>query len=482
MDIKLLKKVHIVGIGGCASSAVAEYLVRRNIVVTGSEKKERGGLEKLEALGVKIFYGHNKKNVLEYGERPDIVLYSPAVTSLDPNNPELSASRENKIQLSSWQSFIGKYLSGIGKTGITISGSEGKGTTGGILTAILKDTEFDPLSILGAKIKGIANGEDSNIYLGSGSTYILEADEYNRNFFNYSPDINVMINFQYEHPETYKNFEEYKEAFYKYFTNMRGRKTLIFRATDNIVDFAKQYSINKTHKIIWFGEDKRVLSKTTGDKYYIENHKLSENGNYFNISHSDGNIDIHLPFLPGYIVSNAVGALLAAKELGLQIDKIINNIKNFKGMVRRFDVAKTIGTGAIVADYGHSPESINCIVGELRNIYKGKKIHLIFQPHLFSRTYNFFDDFILALKKADKISVVDIYPAREKEEEWKDRVSSEMLYEELKRLGAEVYFVGDRANLYEKLIDKIDPNEATCFIGAGDMDLYYDKLIKNFIQ
>ncbi|HQJ07324.1 MAG TPA: Mur ligase domain-containing protein, partial [Spirochaetota bacterium] len=190
MDIKLLRKVHIVGIGGCASSAVAEYLVRRNIVVTGSEKKERGGLEKLEALGVKIFYGHNKKNVLEYGERPDIVLYSPAVTSLDPNNPELSASRENKIQLSSWQSFIGKYLSGIGKTGITISGSEGKGTTGGILTAILKDTEFDPLSILGAKIKGIANGEDSNIYLGNGSTYILEADEYNRNFFNYSPDIN----------------------------------------------------------------------------------------------------------------------------------------------------------------------------------------------------------------------------------------------------------------------------------------------------
>lgn len=480
MDIKKLKKVHIVGIGGCASSAVAEYLNRHNVIVTGSERKHRSGLEKLEALGIKVFYEHNKKNVLGYGERPDIVLYSPAVTSLDPNNPELSVSRENKIQLSTWQSFIGNYLSQIGKTGITISGSEGKGTTGGILTAILKDTEFDPLSILGAKIKGIDKGEDSNIYLGNGSTYILEADEYNRNFFNYFPDINIMINFQYEHPETYKNFEEYKEAFYKYFTGMKGEKTLILRATETIVDFVKQYSIDKTHKIIWFGEDKYILSKTTGDKYFIEGHKLTENGNYFNISHSDGNIDIHLPFLPGYIVSNAVGALLAANELGLNIGKIINNIKNFRGMVRRFDVTKTKGKGAIITDYGHSPESINCIVSELRNIYKDKRIHLIFQPHLFSRTYNFFDDFILALKKADKMSIVDIYPAREREEEWKEKVSSEMLYEKLKRSGAEVFFVGDRANIYDKLIDKIDPDEATCFIGAGDMDLYYDKLIRNF--
>jgi UDP-N-acetylmuramate--alanine ligase len=255
MELKNIKTIHIIGIGGCASSAIAELLSDNGVKVSGSEMKPRTGCEYLEKKGIAIRYHHEAGNLYLYGSAPDIVLYSPAVINLDPGNPELAEARSRNITLVSWQNFIGDYLSGIGKTGITVSGSEGKGTTAGILTKILKDTRFDPLAILGAKLKKINGNEDSNIYTGKGETYILEADEYNRNFLNYHPKINIMINFEFDHPETYENFDEYMESFYRYFSGMSGDRILILRAKQKIVDFVIKYGIDRTHNISWFGKN-----------------------------------------------------------------------------------------------------------------------------------------------------------------------------------------------------------------------------------
>src|SRR5512138_2358447 len=175
MDLKKIKSVHIIGIGGCAASAIAELLSDNKVHVSGSEMKSRSGCEYLEKKGIVIRYSHDKDNIYLNGFPPDIVLYSPAVINLDPGNPEIAEAKIKGIPLESWQNFIGKYLTDIGKTGITVSGSEGKGTTAGILTKILKGTKYDPLSILGAKLKKINGNEDSNIYAGKGDAYILEA-------------------------------------------------------------------------------------------------------------------------------------------------------------------------------------------------------------------------------------------------------------------------------------------------------------------
>ena len=151
-------------------------------------------------------------------------------------------------------------------------------------------------------------------------------------------------------------------------------------------------------------------------------------------------------------------------------------------MVRRFDVNNMAKGGVIITDYGHSPESVNHIIKELRNIYKGKKIHIIFQPHLFSRTDKFFTQFVEALRKSDKISLVDIYPAREKPEDWINKISSLTVYEELKKKGCSVYYAGKSCDIYKTLSGKIDPLEVTCFLGAGDMDLYYNDLIRENVK
>lgn len=149
-------------------------------------------------------------------------------------------------------------------------------------------------------------------------------------------------------------------------------------------------------------------------------------------------------------------------------------------MVRRFDLFKTKKNGVIITDYGHSPESINQIIKEIRNIYKNKKIHLIFQPHLFSRTYNFFNEFVGELKEADRVSLIDIYPARENPELWKEKISSYMICEKLKKMKKDVYYAGKSREIYNTLKGKIDENEITCFVGAGDMDQYYDRLLDFF--
>lgn len=476
--MKNLRSVHIIGIGGCASSAIAELLIDNQIKVSGSELKKRDDLKYLEEKGVKICYGHKKENLFT-NDKPDLVLYSPAIIKLNPDNPEIIESRKQGIPLQSWQAFIGKYLNHLGKIGITVSGSEGKGTTAGILTVILKDTEYDPLSILGAKIKRIFNQQDSNIYVGEGKAYILEGDEFDRNFFNYHPAINIMINFEYEHPETYADFSEYKKAFFEFFSGMEKPAKLVLHAKRSIINFVNEYKIAEKHPVIWFGNQEEInLLADKSNCYLIENQQLNLTGNSFNLRNNNQIYQFQIPALPGYIVYNATGAIITALELGVDQATINSNLQNFKGMLRRFDLYKTNKQGIILTDYGHSPESITHIIKELKTIFPDRKLHLIFQPHLFSRTYNFFNDFVTALKNADRISLIDIYPAREHKADWENKVSSSQLAESLSKVNNNVYYAGESASIYKNMLNKIDENEITCFLGAGDMDLYYSEIFE----
>ncbi|HPO49782.1 MAG TPA: Mur ligase family protein [Spirochaetota bacterium] len=482
MNLSNIKKVHIIGIGGCASSAIAELLINNGINVSGSEMKYKKGLEYLEKMGIKIDYRHSKDNLTSIDGYPDVVLYSPAVLALDPDNEEVNESRVNNIPLISWQKFVGDYLNQKGKTGITVSGSEGKGTTAGILTTILKGTDFDPLSILGAKVKNICKeNSDSNIYIGKGETYILEGDEYNRNFYSYRPGINITVNFAYEHPETYKDFNQYQEAFYHFFKEMNSPKTLVLRATNNLINFIDKFQISNTHKILWYGKKEEIEFVDSGiDVYLIEKTTISQNGISFELVVGNKRFPFKVNSLPEYLIYNATGAIIAAFELGLPYETIRDNLLNFRGMVRRFDVSRTKNDGIFITDYGHSPESLNHIIDEIKNIYKDRKLHTIFQPHLFSRTLNFFTGFTEALKKSDRVSLIDIYPAREKESEWKDKISVENLYDALKKSGSNVFYAGKSCEIEKTLTDKIDESEVTLFIGAGDMDLYYPKIFEKF--
>jgi UDP-N-acetylmuramate--alanine ligase len=477
-SLSSLKQVHITGIGGCAASAVAELLLRNGVVVSGSEMKQRDDLAYLVDAGCRVHFGHEAGNIYIDGSPPDKLLYSPAIPALNPDNPELVEAERNGITSCSWEEFIGDYLDSLGMMGVTVSGSEGKGTTAGILTTILQGTSFDPLSILGARVKAVSAGMDSNVYQGSGDCWILEGDEYNRNFHHYHPAINCMVNFQYEHPETYADFMEYKEAFFKFMSGMSGDKILVLRATGSIINFVKEYGLEQSHKIEWFGN---VRDNLPDRAWTISDSVVDSTGVSYTLTDPDGSEErFSLSMLPAYMIHNSVAAIICARTLGLSSDDIKENIKRFKGMVRRFDMFKTSQGGVFITDYGHSPAAVTTIISQVRQLFPGRRLHMVFQPHLFSRTFNFFDEFVESLALADRVTLVDIYPAREDPVQWVNRVSSLDLCEALQKKGVTVVYAGHSSGIQETINGIIDLDDVTCFMGAGDMDRYYTALFEKF--
>ena len=225
-----------------------------------------------------------------------------------------------------------------------------------------------------------------------------------------------------------------------------------------------------------------LLKKSNVDMtkvWTITNHKLTPEGNYFTLeAEKEQALPLFVPALPGYLALNATGAVLAALELGMTHADVTEGLKRFTGMKRRFDVCGK--KPVFITDYGHSPESIRHIIGEIRTVFPQRKLHMIFQPHLFSRTFNFLEDFASALAAADKISLIDIYPAREKKEEWENRVSSELLTERTVKYNPNTEYCGSPTAIAENLKDKINIDDVVCLMGAGDMDRYYGELIGYF--
>jgi UDP-N-acetylmuramate--alanine ligase len=182
---------------------------------------------------------------------------------------------------------------------------------------------------------------------------------------------------------------------------------------------------------------------------------------------------------PAYLVNNAAGAILAARALSLDPEYVRERLKTFRGMVRRFDIFESPGGGVVITDYGHSPEAINHILSEVRQFYPGRPVHLVFQPHLYSRTLAFFDDFVAALSEADRVSLFDIYPARERPAEWAHRVSSQELHEALLDRKMDSNFLGDHRDWVQQASGFITEEAVTVFMGAGDMDESYQTLFRN---
>ena len=177
---------------------------------------------------------------------------------------------------------------------------------------------------------------------------------------------------------------------------------------------------------------------------------------------------------------NASGAIIAALEAGLAVQQIQENLLRFKGMVRRFDLFYADENRVMISDYGHSPNAINYITKEIRSIFPNKKLHMVFQPHLFSRTFNFFNEFVEELAASDKVSMLDIYPAREDSMLWEGKISSLMMADALKARGVDAEYRGHCSEIVKNLKTHIGQDEITCFMGAGDMDVYYPELFALF--
>jgi UDP-N-acetylmuramate--alanine ligase len=409
------------GIGGSGASAIASIAKAYGFEVTGCDINPHTefttGFDKSQ-----LFTGHSPDHIQEV----DILAFTPAVLSLDPNNLEIKTARALGKEVLTWQQFMGKYLTE-GKFVIAVCGTHGKSTTTAMIGVLLEEAGLDPTVELGAMV----NRWGRNYRIGKSKYFVTESDEFNDNFLSTHPTISVITNVEMDHPEYFKDIQAVEESFAKF----------ISFTSDVVVANLEDRGVRE------------VLVKA--DQERVQDYSKSL-------------IDFPLKIPGVFNIYNASAAREVGKILGISEDKIKSSLENFKGLARRFEfLGEKTGGVKVYSDFAHHPTELLATSLAVRNQYPHNKIWVIFQPHMFSRTYSLFNQFLDTFKKmpVDEIVVTDIYPSREVDT---GLVNSQQLATALNKHN--ITYAPSKEDLFSKLNSQMRPNDVMFFMGAGDID------------
>ncbi len=432
-----MKKVHFMGIGGSGISAIAAIAQAQGYQVTGCDKNPHNEFT-THLQPEQLLTGHSADH-LSHLRGGDILAISPAIPSLDPNNPELIKAKEMGIEVLTWQQFMGKYLEE-DKFVIAVCGTHGKSTTTAMIGLILEEAGLDPTVELGA----IVPHWKANYRIGQSKYFVSEADEFNNNFLVTTPDIAVVTNVEMDHPEFFKDLEDYKASFDEFLSKTKG--SIVANMSDlNVGDVIK------------------YVIKQTG-KYVVD------------YSKSDFNLDLKIP--GKFNLLNAQAAFQVGLALGIDPAVIRKALNNFTGIERRFELIGEYKGGQIYSDFAHHPTELKVNLEAAREKFKNQKIWVIFQPHMFSRTHALFQDFVQVLTDApvDGIAIMDIYPSREVDT---GLVTSEQLVKAINKPTVEYSTIAKMHDfLKSSPADSLKDN-VLIFMGAGDTDKWAKQLVND---
>lgn len=442
---KNIKKVHFVGIGGIGMSAIAEILVSQGFEVSGSDKSLSEVTDRLEKIGIKIYEGHSSENLKDV----DVLVYSSAV-HLD--NPEVKAAIDKKIPVIKRAEMLAETMRM--KYGIGIAGTHGKTTTTSMVGLTLTDGGIDPTIIVGGKLSGLGG---TNARLGNGEFIVVEADEFDRTFLKLTPVIAAITTLESEHLDTYKDLDDIKSAFIEFANKVPfyGFITLCLDepALQDIIPY-----INK--KIITYGFTTQADVRAT--EIVAEGFKTTYKVKYSN--QDLGEITLKIP--GRHNVLNSLVAVIIAKELGIDFNIIKHALESFSGVYRRFEV-KYDKELLIIDDYAHHPTEVGATLKGIRDGWKNRRLVVVFQPHLYSRTRDFYQEFARAFLNSDVFICTDIYPARELPIEG---ITGELVAETTKKFGHKnVHYVADKKNIPSLLKEIKKDGDIIVTMGAGDI-------------
>lgn len=426
------KKIHFVGIGGIGVSALARMFLLDGKQVTGSDASESRVTKELKELGAKIFLGHRAENVPNDAE---LVITTIAVTK---QNPELVLAEEKNINILSYPQALGE-ISKMYQT-IAVSGTHGKTTVTAMLSGILEDANIDPTVVVGS----LLTKTGSNFRKGNGAYFLVEACESRRSFLNLSPTFLVITNVDIDHLDYYKNLEDIKLAFTEMVNKVPEHGAVIYNALDqNLKDIVK----NCKAKLINYTE------------YINENFNLKVPGQHNR--------------------QNAAAALALALALNINKQAAIKSLANFSGTWRRFEFkGKTLSGALIYDDYAHHPTEIMATISAAREAFKNKKITVVFQPHLFSRTKILLEELAKSLSFADEVFLLPIYAARETDDV---SISSKVLLDRIALKNSNVSLFESFDLVSEKLQSR-SSDEIIITIGAGDISKLSEMLIMKQVK
>lgn len=440
------KELYLVGIGGAGMSGIAEILHNLGYRIGGSDTTRSEVTDHLETMGITFHDTHEGANI----GSANVLVISSAVSE---DNPEVIEARKRGLPVIKRAEMLGELMRL--KYSIGVSGTHGKTTTTSMIGVIMSDAELDPTVIVG----GIVTGKGSGASLGSGKYLVAEADEYDRSFLAMFPSMAVITNIESDHMDCYENMEDLENSFLTYMNRVPFYGQVIYNADDEVLMKLKS---RITRASVSFG-------LSAGADYQAVDIKHFEGGVNFNIfKHGEllGEIKLNVP--GEHNVKNGLAAIAATCELDVPFDKIAGALRKFTGVNRRFQKTGIVNDIMVVDDYAHHPTEITATLKAARESYN-RRVIVIFQPHLYSRTQQFYREFAEALKHADRCLLVDIYPAREKPIEG---VSSEMIAKYASKKGYQnIEFVGAKERAVDIAIEDARPGDMIITVGAGSITL-----------
>ena len=431
-------------------SGIAEVLRNLGYEVDGSDLRESETTKRLRELGINISIGHSEENI----KYTDVVVISSAVA---PDNPEVLAARKMSIPVIPRAEMLAE-LARL-KYGVLIAGAHGKTTTTSLIASVLGDCDLDPTVVIGGKLKGIG----SNARLGEGEFLIAEADESDGSFLKLSPTIAVVTNIDREHLDFFKDIETIKDAF-RSFINKVPFYGLAILCGDN--EYIKDLLPDIRRRFITYGlgEGLDLVAKDVRTEGMKSEFEAVLNGR------SLGRFE--MPLAGSHNVSNALATIAVANELKMDIENIREALRNFSGVHRRFELKGAVAGISVIDDYGHHPSEIMATLKAVKEVLRSGdagddgRLVVLFQPHRYTRTRDLLGEFIDSFTDADKVVLMDIYPAGEKP---LPGVDSELLYRGIRDTGKDIEYIKERNYITGYLDTELRANDILLTLGAGDV-------------
>ncbi|MCI8311034.1 MAG: UDP-N-acetylmuramate--L-alanine ligase [Lachnospiraceae bacterium] len=447
-QIDFHKPVHVyfIGIGGISMSGLAEILLKEGFTISGSDARESALTIHLEKAGAKIFYGQKAENITE---GIDVVVYTAAIHD---DNPEFAAAKAANLPMLARAELLGQIMRNY-PTAIAVAGTHGKTTTTSMLSTILLKAKKDPTITVG----GILSQIGGNIRVGHSDTFLTEACEYTNSFLSFYPTVGIILNIEADHMDFFKNLQEIRTSFHRFAALLPEDGLLVL---DSAIEHPEEITKDIRARVITCG-------LTGNEDYTAKDITYNEKGcASFTLCHKGNALGIVSLLVPGiHNVSNALSALSASLELGIDFEKAVLGLLDFQGTERRFQYKGTINGITIVDDYAHHPTEITATLKAALH-YPHRDIWCVFQPHTYTRTQAFLTDFAKALSLADHVVLTDIYAAREVNT---IGITSLALKEELEKLGKQCDYFSSFDEIEKFLLKKCMHGDLLITMGAGDV-------------
>lgn len=453
MELKDIKAVYFVGAGGIGMSAIARYFIRKGVVVAGYDKTPSELTKQLEREGALLHYEENIDEIPHACRDPKqcLVIYTPAIPA---EQKELQYFRANGFTVEKRAQVLGTLTRT--HKGLCVAGTHGKTSTSTMCAHIMHQSHIDCNAFLG----GISKNYGSNYIISAESDYVvIEADEFDRSFHWLRPWMSVITATDPDHLDIYGTKEAYLESFRHYTTLIQpGGALIIHRGLEMHADVQEGVKVYE-------------YSRNDGD-FHAENIRIDNGTITFDFVSPIENVkDVELGQPVPINVDNGIAAMAMAQLAGCTAEELKYGMKTYRGVDRRFDFKINDSRHVLLSDYAHHPKEIYQSAKSIRELYKGRHVTAIFQPHLYTRTRDFYRDFADALSQLDEVILTEIYPAREQPIEG---VTSQLIYDNL-RPGIEKSMI--RKDDVLDLVKQRD-FDVLVILGAGDLDNYMPQITK----